>query len=122
MLHANVNATPSILLNDMKLSLEELRMMSGVSVDESAAITAVVLMDVGVERNQSRWRWILEEFGGVLQSDETVLVVQGMPVWSVYAVTSNGGIVLIWNPDPIPTHHYYCVTIEQSDAKHKVWH
>lgn len=49
-------------------------------MQESATETAVVLAAVGVERNGSRWRWMLEEFGGLLQSDETMLFVQGMVI------------------------------------------
>ena len=77
-LEPEVNATPGILLNSIQHSLEELSMMAEVTVEDNTASTTVVLMEVGVEWNGSRWRWMLEEFGGVLQSDETVLFVQGM--------------------------------------------
>lgn len=77
-LEPEVTATPSILLNGIQHSLEELSMMAEVSVVDNATSTTVMLMAVGVEWNVSRWRWMLEEFGGALQSDETVLVVRGM--------------------------------------------
>ena len=121
-LHPSVTATPNILVNGIKHTLEELNLMSGLSVEESAGNTTVVLTEVGVERNESRWRWKLEEFGGALQSDETVLVVQGVLMWAVCAAKCNGRIirVLVWNPDSLPTHGYYCVTIERIDAKDRV--
>ena len=81
-LTADVTALPSILLNGTRYSLETLRTMDEVSVEESVASTSVVLTAVGVEWNGSSWRWVLEEFGGVLLSNETMLFVQGVLVGS----------------------------------------
>ena len=81
-LTADVTASPGILLNGTQHSLEELRTMDEVSVEESVASTSVVLTAVGVEWNGSSWRWVLQEFGGVLLSNETVLFVQGVLVGS----------------------------------------
>ena len=81
-LTADVSVSPSILLNGTRYSLETLRTMDEVSVEESVASTSVVLTAVGVEWNGSSWRWVLEEFGGVLLSNETMLFVQGVLVGS----------------------------------------
>lgn len=82
-LTVDVTASPSILLNGTQHSFEELSMMTEVSVEESIISTSVVLTEVGVEWNGSSWRWVLQEFGGVLLSEETVLFVQGMLVGSL---------------------------------------
>ena len=82
-LTADITASPGILLNSTQHSLEELRTMDEVSVEESVVSTSVVLTAVGVEWNGSSWRWVLKEFGGVLLSNETVLFVQGVLVGSV---------------------------------------
>ena len=73
-----VTAAPVILLNSIQYSLAELNAMAGVSVQESATMTAIVLTAVAVERNGSKWQWMLEEFGSALHSDESMLLVQGM--------------------------------------------
>ena len=81
-LTADVTASPNILVNGTRYSLETLRTMDEVSVEESVASTSVVLTAVGVEWNGSNWRWVLQDFGGVLLSNETMLFVQGVLVGS----------------------------------------